>query len=1738
MLKRHFVKGRMDKDTDERLLENGVVRHAENVHAINSEGSDEGAIENILSNKVLTNLPLGSNIQTVLKYEDTTRLKLYWVVISDAGAFLVEYDIQTKTSAFILKDTRPEGERIFDIKRNKYITGVVKIITENVNKDLFILTDNNIEPLCINLERAKSYGENGFEKEDVYLIKKPPFFAPKLTSLLIDTVGNNILEDFFSFGYRYQYLDDEYSAISPLSNYEFTNKEFDFDFYDLINNGMVNRFNAVRITFNTGDKRVKKIQLVFKKSNSNTNYLIETFNKTTKGWGDNLEKSFVFANNTLYTALPEKELYRPFDNVPRKADALALIGSRLGFGDYVEGHNLLTNDNNPVVLDYSVGYKSYSLEERDDLDYTYPNTSTFTFNTPGLGIEYKSGSSLFIEIKVNFEDITVYSNVFQFILEQDFNSLVELVQSESFTNFTNYINIDFQNHYNEEEDWDVNEYYALITEPEITFALNGTTPTFTITPIVYEDTANSNATVTVTTEFGKVLDEGQEAAPVTYSNLSSGASAKSLKTYTVGFIYVGEFGRCTTVLQHENGNIFIPQSESVNINKLLINVRHKPPHWAKYFRLSVKTNPLLYHIIYVNEYYNDGVYVWVKLEGGNKDKVKVGDYLNVKTASGLPLSQPVQVKVLDIAEKDKDFIDGNQSETANGDLVDIIESRGLYMKIRPRGFSMDLNDYTVYQDNSYNDTDRRSRGGQPKVFLSLFSEENEGAFSDLSIGTGTSVYLILDGWRYYKKGRRTVRYEKEFFASRDYDSIEQFLKEAMLNGNPVTATEQETDETKNIKDNVSIRRGHPTGSYNGFTDDPTKGLWLEYTGYFTDPGGDRNAYARGEIIIRKSTGIYVFETVPLQNESEFYFETGETFKIENGYHFGNVQNQDANAPAIIESKFFNCFAFGNGVESFRVKDDFNTRFLNIDLRPSAVDENGYKEIRRFADITYSEPYVPGTGLNGLNEFNMSTANFKELNKEHGAIEVLQEREGNLLTVQRHHWGYVLFDKDAMYNTDGTANVGKVPYVLGEWVPYAGLYGTSNPESFAFYGNRYYAVDKERGVVLRLSTDGLTVITWGMKDWFRDIFHQNPTAFVLGGIDPYNNLYQITIGDEPMRLLQLQCGNTITKHEQTVPFTYQLNINDLSGDVVLNYNITNGTADVQATFNGNTYYESGATGLGNLTFNRDSLTESAVTVTVTPTTESVSYIIENQCPVGVPITIVSIVLADNDDLGFTITNRYRWSNSNYYEENDLFSDTPITRWTEETGIEGQGKFPKQGATITMQAIKDAVSSGEFKIEDCNKMYYLISDTVYTNASIETLLTEANVLSLTALGTENYPTVQSAFAFSHSNQNQRLYMVWDYRSQSPVLNDDSASVQKGQSVTINVLDNDEVEASAVITVVTPPQNGTYVVNANGTITYTHDDTFEFEDSFVYQIEQNGCISQATVTITVDIPVPVAVNDNIPTVENGGSITYNILENDEYLEGLPITITLLSQPTNGTVVVNEDNTITFTHDGTDVTNGEFTYKINDTYNDSNVATVKVNSLIINADTKIRIFFDSSGSMNSTLTPLQTMRDTLLKDELLPLYNNDSDLYDANVTVISESSERTIQMLDINNEVITTGNVICLVFQDECGNYGVTSSFTENTDISSGNYDEDLSAFRNRLSSYSDGFYRGVLFQVSNSGYPEFKTFVQCIDEGRGLYTGSNGLSDRIEVAFKYDITNGGTAQYYMDLIVDALTELGYEL
>jgi hypothetical protein len=1338
-IRRTYSEGRMNLDTENRLLPDGEYREAFNAIVFNNESNEEGSVKKSYSNKKLTNLDLGANPICLGGYSNPARHRVYWLILSDSGCYLIEYDFTNNIATFVLKDTRPVGSRVFNLKEDFFCTGIDILSHDEIGKELFLITDDNMQPLCFNIERAKTWAENGFEKEDIFLIKKPPRFAPTTTPTFVDNAGNNLEEKFLSFSYRYKYLDGEYSALSSYSNYNFYPDKFKLDYESLDNVGMVNYYNSVHIAFNTGDKRVTDIQIIAKESNSNTLFLVETINKINQNWGNNQTKSIIFSNNKIYTALPERELYRSFDNVPLKAKALTLIGNLAVFGNFEEGYDLVESDGRKMKLNYKLSLLSDDFTGKPlPISITSGSVTNNKLTIDFTGFKLKTGSefNLFFSLANNQTPARNYSNNASFLLTKDFINTADLAVDDDFIFFvTKYMTNLFLSNYT------INEIPNSEFDSNTTFTIDS----YTNTTITIKSASLTFKVGTVPT----VIDWGfRNNSGALFYEIGGSSTLKTNRDYEVGFVYMDDFGRHTTVLTQIKNTLYVPHEKALSRNKLKVNISHNPPAFADRFKIVVKSQSLHYHTIYATTFYIDGLYRWIKLEGNNKDKVKVGDFLIFKADTNGFVEKLTKVKVLEIETKDKDFITGNVD--LNG--AQISEFAGLYMKIKtPAGVSMDY-----IKDGFITKTGHASsRGDNFNLHVGPFSNLVDGAYVDIPIKQGSRIDIELSNGKYGKDGGN-VRFSKTYYVSADYANLEEWYVAEVNNNTGDFSYPTNGVVRGTIKSIFGIKI---------FTPSSTGALYLQIHNELNG-NGQHPSYMDGTIKIATANGVLIFETEEKKNtDREIYFETAQTFEIINGKHKGNLQDQTTSLPAEISLDYFNCYAMKNGGESYVVKDAFNKPYLNVDLRPCTVYIEEYKRIRRYADLTYSEPYVESAGMNGLNVFNLSTANFKDdLDKQYGSIQKIHSRENDIVVLQEEKSGKVLFNKQAIFTAEGNAALTAAPNVLGQYIPYMGNRGIgTNPESFSVddFGRIKYA-SVRNGTIIRLSIDGIEDIVYGVKNFFRDLFVNRTKGKIISGYDPYLNLTAFTIGDNIVETPIYNCGNEIIKNNLTRPFNYTLKLNSLTGDLVFNYNIKEGFATIAVTYNGEPYVVSGVSGTGNITIDRQNLLDTKASVTITPVSPSISFSLVNNCPIGKPLEIILIVLNDEKDLNKTIINQFRSGTNDFIENEDLFTGNPITKFEKISGLEGQNLFPKQGSIVTIQSVKDALSTGEFLLTKCNRIGYLISGTNYTESNITTLLTNTQFLTLAeTIQGINQKTFSGNFVFSRTAINQKLYLVWDYR-----------------------------------------------------------------------------------------------------------------------------------------------------------------------------------------------------------------------------------------------------------------------------------------------------------------------------------------------------------------------------------------
>lgn len=180
------------------------------------------------------------------------------------------------------------------------------------------------------------------------------------------------------------------------------------------------------------------------------------------------------------------------------------------------------------------------------------------------------------------------------------------------------------------------------------------------------------------------------------------------------------------------------------------------------------------------------------------------------------------------------------------------------------------------------------------------------------------------------------------------------------------------------------------------------------------------------------------------------------------------------------------------------------------------------------------------------------------------------------------------------------------------------------------------------------------------------------------------------------------------------------------------------------------------------------------------------------------------------------------------------------------------------------------------------------------------------------------------------------VQQSESQAPIALADLYTIEEDQILTDNVIANDSDPNGQIITLSTIsqlPKNGELEFNESGQFTYTPNLNFFGEDSFVYQITNtDNESSQASVVITILSinDTPTAVDDNV-TLNRDNTVTIEksvLLANDSDIEQDKLTVLdeLATQPSFGSVQLNEDGSFTYTTDEGFLSGDSFEYQISD--------------------------------------------------------------------------------------------------------------------------------------------------------------------------------------------------------------------
>ena len=176
-VKNAFIKSKMNKDLDARLIPQGEYRDAKNAQISRSEGDDVGALTNILGNKKLIEFDVTQNSMTSIGYYvDEINNDIYvfltdnygssWIPQSGGGGWhhaIYKYNVKSEVSTKLI-----EGA-FLNFSTQSPIIGV------NLLEDILFFTDNRNQPRKINVKIASADSLYYQKEHQVSVAKYNPY---------------------------------------------------------------------------------------------------------------------------------------------------------------------------------------------------------------------------------------------------------------------------------------------------------------------------------------------------------------------------------------------------------------------------------------------------------------------------------------------------------------------------------------------------------------------------------------------------------------------------------------------------------------------------------------------------------------------------------------------------------------------------------------------------------------------------------------------------------------------------------------------------------------------------------------------------------------------------------------------------------------------------------------------------------------------------------------------------------------------------------------------------------------------------------------------------------------------------------------------------------------------------------------------------------------------------------------------------------------------------------------------------------------------------------------------------------------------------------------------------------------------------------------------------------------------------------------------------------------------------
>ena len=178
-----FIKSKLNKDLDARLVPNGEYRDAKNVQVSRSEGSNVGSLENVLGNKNVLDFSTITGEDDVVCIgkvvsDSTNEVYLFLTSYTDPNPSQLTYNKNANNFIIVYDSLTPINTKILVQGSYLNFSTTHEIYHANLLEGLLFWTDNRNQPRKINTDFAKANGVSYYTTEDQISVAKYNPYQP------------------------------------------------------------------------------------------------------------------------------------------------------------------------------------------------------------------------------------------------------------------------------------------------------------------------------------------------------------------------------------------------------------------------------------------------------------------------------------------------------------------------------------------------------------------------------------------------------------------------------------------------------------------------------------------------------------------------------------------------------------------------------------------------------------------------------------------------------------------------------------------------------------------------------------------------------------------------------------------------------------------------------------------------------------------------------------------------------------------------------------------------------------------------------------------------------------------------------------------------------------------------------------------------------------------------------------------------------------------------------------------------------------------------------------------------------------------------------------------------------------------------------------------------------------------------------------------------------------------------